>query len=221
MKADLNRIKAALQQLEQNPNSDRSFAASEQLSTADNQAAKTPSKTVNPTSSTAIPPLQPNCQAPTLPIFDSSGTDNNFSNKENAPDPDLLTTTPPPMASIEELKQVVQQIENLYQEGAIVDGWLESYPCEATPSNDESFVNDVVTSLEYVKAAGNLERDKVICEAPRSCYRLNGVSSTGQPWSYPCPIEQLPSVSMAIARYEKLVQLLDRKRELETHLKQA
>ena len=77
----------------------------------------------------------------------------------------------------------------------------------------------MATPLEYVKAAGSLQQDQVICEAPRSCYRLNGVSLTGQQWSYPCPIEQLPSVSLAIARYEKLLQLLDRKHDLETRLK--
>ncbi len=219
MKVDLNRIKAALQRLEQNSNSDRSLAGSVQDSTPDNQASAATSKTANTTSSASILPLQPNRKVPTLPTFDALGT-NNSSDEENVPDSNLLTTTPPSMVLIDEVKQVVQQIENLYQEGPIVDGWLESYPCESIPSSDQSCVNDVTTPLEYVKAAGNLERDQVVCEAPRSCYRLNGVSITGQHWSYPCPIEQLPSVSMAIARYEKLLQLLDRKRDLETHLKE-
>jgi hypothetical protein len=219
MKVDLNRIKAALQQLEQNPNSgDRIFTTS-QDSTAENPVVDTTS-TPNPTSSAPIPPLQPNRKVPTLPTFDSLDTNNSLSSEENALDPNLFPTNPPPTPLMQEIEQVIQQIENLYQEGPIVDGWLESYPCESTLNNDQRFVNDVVTPLEYVKAAGDLDRDKVICETPRSCYRLNGVSGTNQQWSYPCPIEQLPSVSIAIARYEKLIQLLDRKRELETQLEQ-
>lgn len=219
MKVDLNRIKAALQQLEQNPNSgDRTFATSNQDSTAENPAFDATSKAPNPTSA-PIPPLQPNRKAPTLPTFDSLGTNNSLSSKDNPPDTNLFATNSPLTTLMEEVEQVIQQIENLYREGPIVDGWLESYPCEST-NNDERFVNDVVTPLEYVTAAGNAKQDKVICETPRSCYRLNGVSITGQQWSYPCPLEQLPSVSIAIARYEKLIQLLDRKRELETQLKQ-
>lgn len=210
MKADLNKILAALQQLEQNPNVSKSrpFATSN-LDSSVGITSET-SKAAQPDASVPIPPLQPNRQAPALPIFNSTS-------EENAPaeEPSLVVTTPPTLT--QDLQQVVQQIESLYREGPIVDGWLESYACESTPSNDNGAV-DVATPLEYVKAAGSLKQDQVICEAPRSCYRLNGVSPTGQQWSYPCPIEQLPSVSLAIARYEKLLQLLDRKQELETRL---
>ncbi len=210
MKADLNKILAALQQLEQNPNVSKSrpFTTSN-LDSSVGITSETTSKAVQPDFSVPIPPLQPNSQAPTLPIFDS----NSAKNPPAAEEP-IVVTTPPTL--IQDLQLVIQQIESLYREGPIVDGWLESYACESTPSNDNTV--DMATPLEYVKAAGSLKQDKVICEAPRSCYRLNGVSSTGQQWSYPCPIEQLPSVSLAIARYEKLLQLLDRKHDLETRL---
>ena len=209
MKADLNKILAALQQLEQNPNVSKSRPLA--TSNLDNTLSITSetSKASQPDSSAPIPPLQPNIQAPNLPIFNSSS--------ENAPAEEPIVLTTPPTFT-QDLQQVIQQIESLYREGPIVDGWLESYACESTPSNDNGAV-DVATPLEYVKAAGSLKQDQVICEAPRSCYRLNGVSRTGQQWSYPCPIEQLPSVSLAIARYEKLLQLLDRKHDLETRLK--
>jgi len=39
-------------------------------------------------------------------------------------------------------------------------------------------------------------------------------------WSRPCPSEQIPSVSLAIARYQRLRQLLARKQQLETRLNQ-
>jgi hypothetical protein len=210
MKADLNKILAALQQLEQNPNVSKSHPATSNLDSSVGITSET-SKAVQPDASVPIPPLQPNSQAPTLPIFDSSSAEK----PPAAEEPSLVEISPPTL--IQDLQQIIQQIESLYREGPIVDGWLESYACESTPSNDNTV--DMATPLEYVKAAGSLQQDKVICEAPRSCYRLNGVSSTGQQWSYPCPIEQLPSVSLAIARYEKLLQLLDRKHDLETRLK--
>ena len=207
MKADLNKILAALQQLEQNPNVSKSRPATSNLDSTLGITSET-SKAAQPDASAPIPPLQPNRQAPALPIFNSTSED------APAEEPIVVTT---PLTLTQDLQQVIQQIESLYREGPIVDGWLESYAGESTISNDNTV--DMATSLEYVKAAGSLKQDKVICEAPRSCYRLNGISSTGQQWSYPCPIEQLPSVSLAIARYEKLLQLLDRKQDLETRLK--
>ena len=207
MKADLNKILAALQQLEQNPNS-KSRPATSNLDSTVGITSETTSKASQPDASAPIPPIQPNRQAPNLPIFNSTS--------ENAPAEEPIVVTAPPSLT-QDLQQIIQQIESLYREGPIVDGWLESYACDSTPSNDNTV--DMATPLEYVKAAGSLQQDQVICEAPRSCYRLNGVSPTGQQWSYPCPIEQLPSVSLAIARYEKLLQLLDRKHDLETRLK--
>lgn len=217
MKADLNKILAALQQLEQNPNSkSRPLNNSIGDDIADREVPEATNKAVTPSFSEPIPPLQPSSKAPTLPTFDASS-------QKNAPDRPLvnnnvLPATPPP-GLMDELQQIIQQIESLYHEGPIVDGWLESYPCESTPSNDEG-VSEDIAAVEYVKAAGSLEENNVVCEAPRSCYRLNGVSKLGQSWSYPCPIAQLPSVSVAIARYEKLLQLVDRKWELKTRLNQ-
>ncbi len=215
MKANLNKILAALQQLEQNPNSkSRPPNNSNRDDITDNKVSEATNNAVTPSFSAPIPPLQLSSKAPTLPTFDASSQKNASDRK--LVNNDFLPATPPP--GLMELQQIIQQIENLYHEGPIVDGWLESYPCESTPSNDERVIEDIASSVEYVKAAGSLEENNVICEAPRSCYRLNGVSKLGQPWSYPCPIAQLPSVSVAIARYEKLLQLIDRKRELETRL---
>ena len=210
MKPDLNKILAALQQLEQNPNVSKSRPpATSNLDNTVGITSETTSEASRPDASAPIPPLQPNPQAPALPIFDSISED------ASAAEEPIVVTTPPSLT--QDLQQIIQQIESLYREGPIVDGWLEAYACDSTPSNDNTV--DMATPLEYVKAAGSLQQDQVICEAPRSCYRLNGVSPTGQQWSYPCPIEQLPSVSLAIARYEKLLQLLDRKHDLETRLK--
>lgn len=84
-----------------------------------------------------------------------------------------------------QLEQIIQEIQDIYLEGPIVDGWLE------------------------------FEQGKVSRESPRPGYRLCGVDASGQKWSRPCSASQLPSVSIAIARYQKLRQLLERKRYLE------
>ncbi len=220
MKADLNRIKAALHQLAQNPNYGDSVT-SNQDDTAVNNASEATCETAV-SSSAPILPLQPNRKVIALPTFNSSGADsspNTEENAENSLNTDCLAVTPSPLTLTEQLQQVVQQITNLYMEGPIVDGRLESYACESPPSNDHKAVYDA-NPVEYVKAASSLEQDRVTCEAPRACYRLSGVSQTGQQWSYSCPIEQLPSVSVAIARYEKLLQLLEHKQNLEMQLKE-
>ena len=85
-----------------------------------------------------------------------------------------------PTTSEAEIQQIVRQIHDLYLEGPIVDGWLESYPQAEQPG--EQLIG----------------------------YRLCGLDATGQKWSHHCPVNQLVSVSIAIARYQKLQQLLER-----------
>jgi hypothetical protein len=84
------------------------------------------------------------------------------------------------------LEETVQQIQMLYGEGPIVDGWLESSGPDSDPT-----------------------------------YRLCGLNQDGHPWYHPCPAEQVPDVSLAIARYQRMQLLLTRKRTLETYLAQV
>lgn len=133
---------------------------------------------------------------PTLPNFTSPS----FSSERNVANPALemnpLSEVQTEVAASDaELQQIVRQIQDLYLEGPIVDGWLESHPSEEPPR------------------AATLE--KVTCESPRVGYRLCGLDAAGNTWSYPCPPDQLPSVSIAIARYHKLQQLLVRKQYIE------
>ncbi len=120
-------------------------------------------------------------KTPTLPKFKSlsfsSGLNSPNSGLEMNPVKEIQTD----VASCEaELQQIVRQIQDLYLEGPIVDGWLESHPSEG--------------------------------------YRLCGLDPAGNMWFRPCPQEQLPSVSIAIARYQKLLQLLERKHYIENRL---
>lgn len=86
-----------------------------------------------------------------------------------------------------ELEEVHNQIQAIYMEGPIVDGWLEA----------------------DTGADGSVQG-----------YRLCGLNQNGQLWSRPCPPDQLPGLSVAIARYQTLRQTMAQKHRLEVRLKQ-
>lgn len=79
------------------------------------------------------------------------------------------------------LQTLTPQIQAIYEEGPMIDGWLE------TEENSGS-------------------------------YRLCGLSEAGQPWFRDCPAEQVPDVSLAIARYQRFQHILSRKHKLESRL---
>lgn len=113
-----------------------------------------------------------------------------------------------------QLRKIVCQIQDLYLEGPIVDGWLESYariPEPKTITLSHESVDQVIDYVEEVYRFGQ----GITCESPRPGYRLCGLDVSGQKWSRPCPLEQLPSVSIAIGRYQRLKQLLERKQYIE------
>lgn len=94
------------------------------------------------------------------------------------------------------LQQILHQIQLLYREGPIVDGWLESYVPQAEHAEQEPSVSST---------AG---------------YRLCGLNERGQLWFRHCPPEQVADVSLAIVRHHKLQQLLSQKQSLENRLNQ-
>ena len=162
---------------------------------------------------------QSSSKAPTLPKLKSPG----FISHRQVTKP-ALTMNPLPNIQTEvaacnaELQKILQQIQDIYSEGPIVDGWLESHP--RTPEQGLATPNPgkVARPIDYVEEVYSFEQGKVTCESPRAGYRLCGRDAAGQMWSMPCPLEQLPSVSIAIARYHKLRQLLDRKQYLKARL---
>jgi hypothetical protein len=119
-----------------------------------------------------------------------------------------------------ELHQILRQIQDLYLEGPIVDGWLESHSDQ--PEVDPSVLRhaEVDRLLDYIEEICASPDQHVTCETPRTGYRLCGLNADGQLWSCPCPPEQVPSLSLAIARHQKLRQMLGRKQHLETRLNQ-
>ncbi|MEH2167136.1 MAG: hypothetical protein V7K41_10770 [Nostoc sp.] len=119
-----------------------------------------------------------------------------------------------------ELQNILKQIQDIYLEGPIVNGWLESNPTEpesgGTATLRHAEVDRLMNYVEEICATGG----KVSYQSSITGYRLCGVDDTGKVWSRPCPPDQVPNVSMAIARYQKLRQLLGRKQSLETRLSQ-
>lgn len=121
-----------------------------------------------------------------------------------------------------DLRQVNRQIKGVYKEGPIVDGWLESQP-HGSPETEAARLSQAELSqlVDHLQGLMNTAKTQVVTqESPRAGYRLCGLGTDGQLWSRPCPLEQVPQLSLAIARYQKLRQLLAQKQHLENRLNQ-
>jgi hypothetical protein len=112
-----------------------------------------------------------------------------------------------------ELQTTVRNIQDLYMEGPIIDGWLESHPREANEEIGSVRPAQSDRLMDYVAEVLHQPDEKVTCETPRTGYRLCGLDGDGPP-------DQVASVSVAIARYQKIKQLINRKEELEARLTQ-
>jgi hypothetical protein len=129
-----------------------------------------------------------------------------------------------------DLKQTVQQIQDLYMEGPIVDGWLEVAEEGKMPNADLSaamlrhadpqelsgYVDQLYQALEH-----GSEQDASSNRQGSPSYRLCSLDSDGRLNCIPCPSEQLSTISLAIARHQRLRQLLDQKQYLEARLKRT
>ena len=114
-----------------------------------------------------------------------------------------------------ELEIILQQIQYIYLEGQVINGWLESntQPMEGTATLRHGEIEAI---LDYVQKISQSE--VTVNQSSRTDYRLCGVDANGQLWSRPCSVEEVPSLSIAIARYQKLRHLLGRKLYLESRL---
>lgn len=120
----------------------------------------------------------------------------------------------------QELQTILQQIQDIYLEGPIVNGWLECNPQELEQGGAATLRHaEVERLMDYVEEICT-PGVKVSYQSSRTGYRLCGLDTSGKLWSRPCPPDQVPTVSMAIARHQKLRQLLGRKQYLETRLSQ-
>ncbi|HEY9698616.1 MAG TPA: hypothetical protein V6D10_15240 [Trichocoleus sp.] len=171
-------------------------------------------------------PVQEDSPSTPLPKFKTPS----FSSHRHAVNPNLAVTLLHQIEAIVvqwqlELEQVALQIHALYLEGPIVDGWLESQPYDAyqpIQSTGSSKLRhaEIEHLMEYVEAICNTPHPPFTDNQPRTGYRLCGLDADGQLWSRACPPQQVPYVSLAIARYQKLRILLGKKQSLETRLNQ-
>ncbi|MGF1570237.1 MAG: hypothetical protein ACFCVD_19560 [Nodosilinea sp.] len=132
-----------------------------------------------------------------------------------------------------DLRQTVQRIQALYMEGPIVDGWLEAVENQPAPGQSPASEAALLRHGDPQTLSGYVDR---LCESldaegrPRPVgpedkkatgYRLCSLDSDGRLRCLLCPPEQLSTISLAIARHQKLRQLIDHKQYLEAKLKRA
>jgi hypothetical protein len=120
-----------------------------------------------------------------------------------------------------ELAQVLRQIQAIYLEGPILDGWLESYSCQegSAPEFRHAEVDCLMTFVEKLTKTSEPGATQVATpESLSAGYRLCGMNEEGQIWFRHCPAEQVPAVSLAILRYQRLKTLLSQKDTLQSRL---
>ncbi len=168
----------------------------------------------------SLPP-EFDCKTPDLPKFKAPS----FTSHRNGANPALSMNLLQEIQQIVggwqvELQSIVRQIQDIYLEGPIVNGWLESQTSEPTTGTATLRHAEVDQLMNYVEEICKTQTKTASKDGQRTGYRLCGLDSTGKVWTRPCPPEQVASVSMAIARYQKLRQLLTGKQSLETRLGQ-
>ena len=213
MKPELHRIETTLEQL-----------ASSQATDSSPRKSNHHQDTDSPSFSMAVKPFPAKKHQGKTPILPKLKPPS-FSNHRHGTNPALAMNLLKEIEAIvagwqKELKKVLRQIQDIYTDGPIVDGWLESHLRESQKAQEVVRLAQGDRLMDYVKEGVNQKDDKVSYESPRTGYRLCGLDPDGQSWSRNCPPDQVPSVSVAIARYQKLRQLLNRKQELETRLSQ-
>lgn len=215
MKSELQRIETALNQLAQTSPTDPKTTTA---------TTEHPEQGKDPSFSMAVQPFparKDSGKTPTLPKFKPAS----FSNHRHAANPALAMNLLKEIEDIvgrwqEELQTIVRQIQDIYIEGPIVDGWLESHGRDAKDSDPAVRIAEGDRLMDYVEEVLDQSDTQVTCQSPRTGYRLCGLDTNGQFWSRPCPADQVPSISLAIARHQKLRQLLTRKQDLENRLTQ-
>jgi len=169
-----------------------------------------------------FPAQDEDIKAPSLPKFKTPS----FSSHRNAPNPALASNVLQEIQEIAtgwqtELHKILRQIQDLYLQGPIVNGWLESHSVKTQPEATATLRHAEVDRLmDYVEEICAAQETQSPSESSRAGYRLCGLDASGEVWSRPCPPEQVPGVSMAIARYQQLRQYLERKQKLENRLNQ-
>ncbi|WP_157620199.1 hypothetical protein [Synechococcus sp. PCC 7335] len=138
----------------------------------------------------------------------------------------------------EQLRQIVDAIHALHDQGPMVDGWLESSVARSQSATKDAGVDaailrhgDLDVLLQYVEVisskessqveSGKAESSQADGEKATTTYRLCHMDQSGRVISQHCPPEQMGMVSMAIARYQKFRQLMSQKQAIEAKLQRT
>lgn len=104
----------------------------------------------------------------------------------------------------QELVEIETSSFNVTASGPVLAAWLESRTFKRGSTG-----KPIPTPYITVEAIDLTEVD------PQAGYRLCGLDEDGKLWTRPCPIAEILIVSRAIARYQQLKELTDRKQQIE------
>lgn len=79
----------------------------------------------------------------------------------------------------QELQKLVRQIQDLYLEGPIVDGWLDSHERKTQKAQTQVRRSQTDRLRDYVEQELSQPDAKVSCQSPRTGYRLCGLDADG------------------------------------------
>jgi hypothetical protein len=110
----------------------------------------------------------------------------------------------------QELQSIDRDSFNVTASGPVLAAWLESRTFKRGVTG-EAIPTPYIT-IESIDLT-NVD--------PKAGYRLCGLDEHGQLWTKPCPMAEILNVSRAIARYQQLKNLNDRKQQLEQYIRQV
>ena len=110
----------------------------------------------------------------------------------------------------QELADIAAQTQEIATSGTILAAWLESRTF--TPgTTGETIPNPYIT-------VDPIDLTTIDSQAG---YRLCGLDEYGNLWTRPCAMAEILSISQAIARYQQLKDLTERKQQVELHIRQV
>ncbi len=108
----------------------------------------------------------------------------------------------------QELQNIELQSLQITASGTVLAAWLESRTFKLGITGEA-----IATPYTSVDSIGLTAVD------PQAGYRLCGLDEYGKLWTRPCSMSEILSVSQAIARYQQLKDLADRKQQVELHIR--
>jgi hypothetical protein len=108
-----------------------------------------------------------------------------------------------------EIQVLDRQMAEIAAVGPVLAAWLESRTFKPGATGEP-----IPTPYSTIDPVGLTAVD------PQAGYRLCGLDEHGQLWTRPCSMAEILSVSKAIARYQQMKELTDRKQKIELHIRQ-